>query len=272
MRSETKNSKSYVANMHTSKRSYIKNYSNVILPPISEYPPEFRTFDARPTLISDQCKHYITSEAKLDPMFTPILNSPQLKTNKKRHDFLDMIGLSRSHEKPLKHTPLHTEIRAESIAVTDFMGNDKYKFFKKTGFSEIYNDCIKNKETRDLIEEKNMLTFKNIMHTDRIREFEIRSPTVAKKINIYPLFEKEKYRKYTDKEIERLDKIQLILDKCDKLYSECKGLGKSRSVPQHELLEHIPQRPKVKKRKLTVKEIKTISKDLGKLNDDTSPV
>ena len=269
--------KSPLMKMHHSKSINLTNFSKLALAPISERPTVFSTFDTRNTPVFEQFDHYITSEAKMDPYFASTQTSPQPHKSPQspkgiKKEFFDMIGSSRTYEKPLKSTPLHSMVRAESIALTDFMGNGKYKLFKKLGLSDAYNEIRKSKETRHLIEEKNILTYKNIMHTDRIREFEIRSPTISKNMNLSPLFEKEKYGKFKDKKVERLDKIQLIIEQCNKLYSDCKGLSKSKSVPQHELLGHISQNPRLKKRKLTFTEIKAIRSDLNKLDNDVSPI
>ena len=137
--------------------------------------------------------------------------------NKRKSNFMEMMGYPKSSIKKKKFH-LDVQIKTPTIALTDFMGKAKYSFLKKTGFLSIYSEQKKSIETQKMIDDKTVLSMKNIMHTDLIREFSIKNPNSARIINVSCLFKQPKYSK--QRKQSKIDEIQEILNKCDDLYTK----------------------------------------------------
>lgn len=144
--------------------------------------------------------------------------NPSIVTKKKL--FLEMMGYPKSKVNSISSPVLDIEAKTPTISLTDFMGNNKYSFLRKSGFIEIYEHCRKMKETKKLVENKKVLSGNNIKHIDQIREYAIRNPYSRKNTKLTPLFKSEKYGKRAKKD--RIDRIQDIIEKCNTLALESK--------------------------------------------------
>lgn len=131
-----------------------------------------------------------------------------------------MMGYPKSKVNSISTPLLEVEAITPTISLTDFMGNNKYSFLRKSGFIEIYEHCRKMKETKKLVENKKALSSNNIKHIDQIREYTIRNPYSRKNTKLNPLFKNEKPRKKEKKD--RIDRIQDIIEKCNTLVTESK--------------------------------------------------
>lgn len=174
--------------------------------------------------------------------FNPNL-SPHFDSKKK--DFYEMIGIPSLKEKLASSPKLRVEVQSPRIALTDFMGKNKYSFLKKSGYREYYDEFKKSKQFQKIVDQKNTLSMPNIIHNDLIRENCIKNSNSPRGTEISTLFEKQKYGKQIQQD--RIDKIQKIIDQCDDLYKESK---KARNM-EKELREDTSVKPLVRKRKET---------------------
>lgn len=143
---------------------------------------------------------------------------PKLENKKK--EFLEMIGVPRSKDIVSKTPGLKLDLNTHKISLTDFMGKNKQVLIQKSGCYQYYDEYLKNKEFQKLINKKKVVSYSNIKHTDKVREFKIMNPKTQRTVAISPLFDKPKYIKRRQQI--RLDVIQEIIDKCDGLFHEMK--------------------------------------------------
>jgi hypothetical protein len=177
--------------------------------------------------------------------------------------FKEMMGYPKPNGTFHSRTPFPIETKANSIALTDFMGKSKMHFLKKTGFLNVYEECKSATEAKKIIEDRYAFNLHNILQFDTIREYEIKSPTKIKSQMVLPVVETMKIRK--KKGNKRVEKIQVILDKCSDALQKKKE-QKLPSLDFSKKVEEIHKSTRGGKRRLTHLEKEAIKKELVKNN------
>jgi hypothetical protein len=171
-----------------------------------------------------------------------------------------MIGIPSIKEKQSNSPKLRVDVQSPRIALTDFMGKNKYSFLKKTGYIDYYDEYKKNSEFQRIVDQKNTLNMPNIMHTDRIRENFIKNSNSPRNTEISTLFEKPRYAKHQQQD--RIDIIQKIIDQCDDLYKESKKIKNVEKELREDAVGKIVVRKRKAVRRLTVQEKFLIKKQI----------
>ena len=188
--------------------------------------------------------------------------SPNLKlqvedSKKRQKDFLELMGFSERSPVSSLHSPLAVGKNSPKISVTDLMGTKKFIFLKQSGFLPMYYECKRTQEHKKLVEEKNVLSYANIIHTDLIRQNNFRAPNKPPESCVE--FKRYKKRKKTTKKILEIEEI----------FKQCDALAVSTKQTKKEIELGIPScQPEIKrkpKRKLTSKEINCIWLNMHKI-------
>ena len=191
-----------------------------------------------------------------------------IRAQKRRSTMLEMMGYPKSSDQKIKIPSLHIELKTPTIALTDFMGNRKRLFLKKTGFLSINDVCKKFKESKKNLEGKCTLAIPNIIHDNHIRELTLRSfDNKSKSSTSSNLLKESKFCK--KKNQSRLDTIQTIMDQCDALYLDINKVKRRDTLPVQHFTDRdqpLSVKQKIIKRKLTFLEIKTIKNETERMS------
>jgi hypothetical protein len=147
----------------------------------------------------------------------PLSLSPTQCTEK-RKNFFEMIGLKDIRDKRPDGLISDLKTNSRRISIIDFMGKNKMNFLKRTGFLEYFEEYERGKGFQKLLELKQTVSVPNIKHSDKMREYMIKSPGSSSDNKINLLFKKEKFKKNERKK--RIDTIEKIIIKCDDLYQK----------------------------------------------------
>jgi hypothetical protein len=230
-RSPTLNSK-LQKHTHTKTSFYLPPSKKNKLPPID-------TNLHTPNLLSPDW-HYTKS-----PQSKPI---PE-ESKKRQKDFLEMMGFSERSPVSSLHSPLSVGENSPKISITDLMGTKKFVFLKKTGFLPMYYECKRTQEHKKLVEEKNALSYANMIHTDLIRENNFKVTNRPPDSGVE--FKRYKKRKKTTKKVLQIEEI---FKQCDALTVSTKQTKKDIEIG----FPVVGNEQRKAKRKLTSKDIKSI--------------
>ena len=122
----------------------------------------------------------------------------------------------------------------------------------------MYYECKRTQEHKKLIEEKNILSYANIVHNDIIRENNIRAPNKLPESCVE--FKRYKKRKRTTKKI---IEIEEIFKQCDALSLSTRQAKKEIN---HSLPSHQPEAKSKARPKLTSKDLASIQLAMHKID------
>ena len=173
-----------------------------------------------------------------------------------------------SIQSPLPIIPLNVELSTPKISVTDFMGEKRYSFLKKSGFLMIYDERRRLDEIKKIKDEKNILSYSNLHHIDIIRESTINWPHQQKSTSTIPIINSATKASRKTKS-HKIEEIEYILNKCDKLNKKNPNIASiEKEVKRNSILKGNISEKVLKRsidRKISRKELNLISLNANRI-------
>lgn len=192
-------------------------------------------------------------------------NKSESITSNRRKSFFEMMGKPKLPLTNKKSSPLGFGINSQSITLVDLMGNGKYKFLKETGFLNIYDELKKTKTKTSIVEEKKSLTSRIIRKPEQLRDYKSYGLSTPKNFVLNPIADRQPVGNV--KQV-RIKHIENILSKCQE-YVSSEKMKKFKSLPKLDLVSDINKMvTRTQQRKLTDVEIKSIHKEMVKLEEN----
>lgn len=210
----------------------------------------------------EDCANYL--EISPNDFNRQTLSPKGLEDTKRLQSFMEMMGMSKKKEtKTDRKSELNLQIDTPTISLIDFMGSQRYSFLKNSGFLPIYCKFQRNGDAKKLASDKNVLSLPNIQHLDLIRENCIKNKPSPRSSSNIPYYKKiDLYD--SNKKLTKVDKVHLILSKCDEFFEKSSKPVKIEQIITEKVKEPVLRKSKLR-RKFTNKELNYIKSEVNKI-------